>query len=117
MQKLKRSECVVLHLVLKKKWYDLIESGEKKEEYRDETPYWKKRIDGWWQRSWPKYRVAPIPAVVVLHCGYRKDPQMAWLVRYLICDASGDNSRHREWGKPKTSHYIIPLGERVELED
>ena len=25
----------ILHLVLKKKWYDMIESGEKTEEYRD----------------------------------------------------------------------------------
>lgn len=31
-----------IHLVLKFKWYDLIESGQKNEEYRDITPYFKK---------------------------------------------------------------------------
>ena len=33
-----------LHLVLKRKWWDMIESGEKKEEYRDVKPYWEKRL-------------------------------------------------------------------------
>jgi len=33
-----------LHLVLKGKWYDLIASGEKTEEYREPKPYWTKRI-------------------------------------------------------------------------
>ncbi|MBD5427502.1 MAG: ASCH domain-containing protein [Treponema sp.] len=33
-----------LHLVLKHKWWDMIERGEKKEEYRAFTEYWTKRI-------------------------------------------------------------------------
>ena len=33
-----------LHLVLKGKWYDMIESGEKTEEYRETKQYWVKRI-------------------------------------------------------------------------
>ena len=33
-----------LHLVLKGKWYDMIASGEKTEEYREPKPYWIKRI-------------------------------------------------------------------------
>jgi hypothetical protein len=33
----------ILHLVLKAQWYNLIEQGEKKEEYRDITPYYDKR--------------------------------------------------------------------------
>ena len=36
----------VLHLILKRRWYNLIERGEKTEEYRDITPYWTKRICG-----------------------------------------------------------------------
>lgn len=43
-----------LHLNLHKKWFDMILSGEKKEEYREVTSYWKKRLqkmcsncDGW----------------------------------------------------------------------
>lgn len=33
-----------LHLVLKAKWYDMIASGEKKEEYREVKQYWMKRL-------------------------------------------------------------------------
>lgn len=33
-----------LSLVLKHKWYDMIDSGEKKEEYREIKPYWEKRL-------------------------------------------------------------------------
>src|SRR5687768_9260064 len=33
-----------LHLTLKKKWFDMISSGEKKEEYREFNMYWGKRF-------------------------------------------------------------------------
>lgn len=35
---------LVLHLVLKHKYYDAIDRGEKTIEYRDNTPYWCRRI-------------------------------------------------------------------------
>jgi len=34
----------VLHLTLKKKWFDMILSGEKTEEYREIKPYWVTRL-------------------------------------------------------------------------
>ena len=34
----------ILHLTLKKKWFDMIASGEKKEEYRVIKMYWWKRF-------------------------------------------------------------------------
>lgn len=33
-----------LHLTIKKKWFDMIASGEKKEEYREIKEYWIKRL-------------------------------------------------------------------------
>ena len=33
-----------LNLVLKHKWYDMIDRGEKPEEYREIKPYWEKRL-------------------------------------------------------------------------
>ena len=36
----------ILHQPLKAKWYQMIESGEKPEEYREATPYWCKRFCG-----------------------------------------------------------------------
>lgn len=35
----------VLHLTLKKQWFDMIASGEKTEEYREIKPYWNKRLN------------------------------------------------------------------------
>lgn len=34
----------ILHLTLKKKWFDMIASGEKREEYREIKPYWNGRF-------------------------------------------------------------------------
>jgi len=34
----------ILHLTLKKKWFDLIASGSKTTEYREIKDYWKKRL-------------------------------------------------------------------------
>jgi len=36
----------ILHLTLKKKWFDMILSGEKKEEYREIKDHWVTRIEG-----------------------------------------------------------------------
>lgn len=36
----------ILDLPLKRKWYHMIESGEKLEEYREIKPYWTKRLTG-----------------------------------------------------------------------
>ena len=33
-----------LHLNLKRKWFDMIKSGEKKEEYRTQSNYWTTRL-------------------------------------------------------------------------
>ncbi|EMA3788857.1 hypothetical protein U2U65_003476 [Vibrio cholerae] len=33
-----------LHLTLKKKWFELIKSGHKTEEYRKIKPYWDRRL-------------------------------------------------------------------------
>ena len=42
---LKRFETMkILELSLKKEWYDMIECGEKREEYREVKPYWVKRL-------------------------------------------------------------------------
>lgn len=38
------AEIKILYLTLKKKWFDMIASGEKKEEYREIKSWWKKRL-------------------------------------------------------------------------
>lgn len=34
----------ILHLTLQRKWFDLIASGKKTDEYREARPHWKKRL-------------------------------------------------------------------------
>ncbi|MCP5019741.1 MAG: ASCH domain-containing protein [Ketobacter sp.] len=34
----------ILHLTLKRKWFDLIASGEKRYEYREDKQYWRTRL-------------------------------------------------------------------------
>lgn len=46
----KKKGIKVLHLTLKKRWFDMIASGEKKEEYREFKPYWVTRL-GYWHES------------------------------------------------------------------
>ena len=38
------AEKKVLHIILEKKWFEKIVSGEKKEEYREIKPYWASRL-------------------------------------------------------------------------
>lgn len=40
------SNVKILDLPLKKEWFNMIESGEKHEEYREIKPYWVKRLLG-----------------------------------------------------------------------
>ena len=55
----------ILHLVLKKKWYEMQERGEKTEEYREITPYWFKRL---YQRKECCKRFGPMTAYDAEYC-------------------------------------------------
>jgi len=56
----------ILHLTLKKKWFDMIASGEKKEEYRTIKKYWAKRLVGSW--IYKLSRSIPENAVYIDNC-------------------------------------------------
>lgn len=109
MRKLKKSECAILSLVLKKKWYNLIDSGEKKEEYRAYKPYWEVRIGNWLK----EVQLKNLVPVVAFSLGYRpatmffKVPEYPVMQSYVVY--------HHEWGETAVPHYVIELGERVEL--
>lgn len=106
MRTLMRSECAVLPLVLKGKWYDMIASGEKREEYRDATPYWAVRLKNWDDDG--------RECVVEFRRGYAHDaPRMAFMSTWYWHWAG--MARHKEWGEPDSQHYVIALGPRVKL--
>ena len=107
MKQLKRSECAILPLVLKGKWYDMVESGEKKEEYRDYKPFWLKRICNCIRKE------GCVEAVLAFSKGYKK----ADLFHIINLVYKTDCSNHPEWGEPETRHFVIKLGDRVQLID
>lgn len=118
MIQIKKDKCSVLTLVLDGKWYNMIASGEKEEEYRDLKPYYTTRINNWHNKMWPGY------AVVEFRHGYaRNAKRMAFFAMRIIGDdpeershcAIRNESLHPEWGEPDFPHYVIKLGERVEL--
>lgn len=97
-----------LKLVLKKKWYDMIASGEKREEYRDFSDYWKSRllVKGRWD-------LKPFDSVT-FYLGYSKNrPSMTFS---LLCIGYGHGKP--EWGaEPGKKYFVIKLGERIKEDD
>lgn len=98
-----------LDLVLKRKWFDMIASGEKTEEYREIKPYWVKRLiepkdimDGVIEfKDFDK---------VTFHLGYSKDrPSMTFAIKEIVCDEGKEG-----WGAlPGETYFVIKLGERL----
>jgi hypothetical protein len=85
----------VLHLTLKRQWFDMIASGVKREEYRAMKPYWHKRLN---RRSFD---------AVHFRNGYSADaPAMLVELRDI-----GSGLGLLEWGAPLAqSVYILRLG-------
>jgi hypothetical protein len=122
MRQIKKNKCSVLNLVLKRKWYDMIASGDKKEEYRESKMYWWTRIGRWMANSIPDGDAFDIlfgekkPKVVAFSLGYNKADMFFVVDTVLDPDAKyPERTCHPEWGEPGFPHYVIKLGERVEL--
>ena len=116
----------ILHLTLKRKWFDLIASGEKKEEYREIKPYWVARLvdslemPRQWELNegfafeWPKgsglmsvMETAQHYDVVEFRNGYAKDsPKMRVEILDIVQDY-GKEVWGAEFGKP---YFVIKLG-------
>lgn len=93
----------MLHLTLKKHWYDMIESGNKKEEYRDLKPYWETRLG--------EDLNGRFHEVVEFRNGYRKDSRR---MRFKIDDVTIDVGEEA-WGAPPRKVFIIKLGEIIDF--
>lgn len=105
MCKLKRSECTILPLVLKGQWFYMIASGEKREEYRDYSAYWEKRIINWRDKRGLH--------VVEFRLGYAKDAPKMW---FTVGDVFLRREAHTHtWGEPPGTHFAIVLDERIFL--
>ena len=116
MQKVSRKDCVVLPLVLKGKWYDLIAAGEKTEEYREYKDFWIKRIEKW-QDSRISELIPHLEQkidVIAFSCGYKK-PDMFFVCDHILLREG--TPKHPEWGEPNIRHFALGLGERIEIVD
>ncbi len=116
MIRLLQRECAVLPLVLKRRWFDMIAAGEKKEEYRSFSAYWDVRLKNW------DCKVSPyIAPVVEFRCGYSSAaPRMAfWVygfpVAMMMPYELRYGARHPEWGEPEERHFVISLGGPVKI--
>ncbi len=121
----------ILHLPLKKEWYEMIESGEKKEEYREIKSYWAKRLchcmrdcsNGHWSKPECIYtckaihghlnfeyggkRLAPFTHVKFSY-GYTKRT-MTFEIKEIVIGKGNPN-----WGALDNEVFIIKLGNRIE---
>ena len=88
----------ILHLTLKKQWFDMIASGEKREEYREMKPYWDKRL----MCAKDKYDA------IQFRNGYTKSAPKVTVELKEILSGLGIV----EWGAPEGQQvYILRLGE------
>ena len=88
----------MLTLPIKKKWFDMILSGKKKEEYREIKPYWTKRFNF-------EDDTLYLQRTVIFKNGYRKDsPQ-------IKCYVKIEKGYGRiEWGaEPNKEYYVLKI--------
>ncbi len=112
----------MLILPIKKKWFDMIRSGEKKEEYREIKPYWTKRLNNELDRMLKSIipsnverdlRKYPQWLMVKFRNGYRKDsPTIMCGCKIII------NKGKEEWGaEPNKEYYILEILEILEVQN
>jgi acetyltransferase-like isoleucine patch superfamily enzyme len=94
----------MLTLPIKKKWFDMIQSGKKMEEYRDIKPYWTKRFQKLGLLD--EYGNPTIFLNIVrFRNGYSaKSPFFDAVVRLSV------HCGYEEWGaKPGISYYVLNI--------
>ncbi len=98
----------ILHLTLKRKWFDMIASGEKKEEYRDIKPYWIQRLQAW-GNAFDDCRDF---SFIRFKNGYSKNaPTMD-----IECEGIKIGNGKPEWGCSKEC-YVIQLGKILSIKN
>lgn len=98
----------ILDLPLKKEWYNMIENGEKREEYREIKPYWCKRLLRYMDTIEDSMTIRDDYTHVRFRYGYTKR-----IMLYKI-DSIDIGRGNPNWGAPTDKEvFIIKLGEKV----
>lgn len=103
-----------LILTLNKKWFDMILSGVKDEEYREIKPYWEKRFSNYFGQHYDFSAKIPTivwnnqKKVIVFRNGYGNDkPEFS--TECTIAEGYGNE----EWGAEKDIKYYVLTIHRV----
>ena len=97
----------LLTLNLKKEWYDMIESGEKKEEYRELKSYWFKRLTEEHGEASEFVEIKHFDKVKFVY-GYTKRSMIFKIDDITI------STGNVEWGAEEGKKYfVIKIGERI----
>lgn len=92
----------MLILPIKKKWFDMILSSEKKEEYREIKPYYTKRFQNLWQGS---LIGGEAERDILFRNGYSKDSP-SFVATCKLYTGTGKP----EWGAdPGKRYYILTI--------
>ena len=94
----------MLILPIKKKWFDMIASGEKKEEYREIKPYYESRFLNEFKRN-----NKSLVFDVIFRNGYSKNSPS---IKCKVCVTRGFGMRRykKEWGaEPNKEYYILEI--------
>lgn len=86
----------ILYLTIKKKWFDLIAEGKKKEEYRDIKKYWVRRL-------YNHYYYVKTFDEIHFRNGYRKDSP------FMRVEFKGTIQRRNK--------FVIKLGKILEIKN
>ena len=97
----------MLILPIKRKWFDMIVEGVKKEEYRLCKPYWAVRIAN--ERTMAG--LCGVKPEVELVAGYSRSASRAVFEIDSVIQRLG--VRHPEWGETDDLHYVLRLGRRL----
>lgn len=101
----------IMHLFLKKQWYDMIVEGKKTEEYREFNDYYKsgRLIDMDYPDGFADGTYAPAKPYVAFHRGYTRIQTLFKVDGYLHVGYGKP-----EWGAPTDRKvFILKIGERV----
>lgn len=114
----------ILHLPLKKEWYNAIENGDKREEYRERTTYWLQRLMQWADGE-PISKISAGRIMEYPMGTFEWGPQFkdydavcfsyGYTRRRMLWECKGiDFGQGRpEWGAPDHETFIIKLGNRL----
>lgn len=99
----------ILHLNLKKKWFDMILSGEKKEEYREISAYWTRVFSSHVRIKGMNYH--PSDVIICFSNGYSKDRRQF----KIECNGLRVGRGRYSWGGSEDKQFfILSLGNIVD---